>query len=164
MSEAIKHLFPCEVIGANAMRELGIEIGKHLRPGDVVALIGNLGAGKTLLTQGIALSHHYNGEVTSPTFALVNEYLSPDNTNTDLFHFDIYRLEQVEEVLEIGWEDYLDRNGIVIVEWANKFPELFPLGTYCLNIEHISKKTESPDSPKPIQEGRKITLHMLEKS
>jgi tRNA threonylcarbamoyladenosine biosynthesis protein TsaE len=158
----MNELFPVEIIGAEAMRQFGMKMGEQLKSGDVVALIGDLGAGKTHLTQGIALSKGYDGEVTSPTFALVNEYLAGDDGEVDLFHFDVYRLEHAEEMLEIGWEDYLDRDGVVIIEWADKFPELIPVGAWCLAIEHITRKEKSPDDLESIVEGRKLVCQMLE--
>jgi tRNA threonylcarbamoyladenosine biosynthesis protein TsaE len=160
----MNELFPVEIIGAEAMRQFGIKMGKQLKSGDVVALIGDLGAGKTHLTQGIALSKGYDGEVTSPTFALVNEYLAGEEGELDVFHFDIYRLEHAEELLEIGWEDYLDRNGLVIIEWADKFPELIPAGTWCVAIEHVTSKMKSPDGSESLQEARRLVCEMLENS
>ena len=147
----MNELFPAEIIGAEAMREFGKKMGAHLKSGAVVALIGDLGAGKTHLTQGIALSKGYTGEVTSPTFALVNEYLAGEAGEVDVFHFDVYRLEEAVELLEIGWEDYLDREGIVIIEWADKFPELIPSGTWCVGIEHMKGV-----------EGRELVCERLE--
>ena len=147
----MNELFPAEIIGAEAMREFGKKMGAHLKSGAVVALIGDLGAGKTHLTQGIALSKGYTGEVTSPTFALVNEYLAGEAGEVDVFHFDVYRLEEAVELLEIGWEDYLDREGIVIIEWADKFPELIPSGTWCVGIEHMKDV-----------EGRELVCERLE--
>ena len=160
----MNELFPAEIIGAEAMRQFGTQIGQKLKSGDVVALIGDLGAGKTHLTQGIALSQGYDGEVTSPTFALVNEYLSTNDTGLDVFHFDVYRVEKAEEMLEIGWEDYLDRDGIVVIEWADKFPELIPPGTWCVAIEHMAKKMKSPDGSESLIDGRNLVCEMLENS
>jgi tRNA threonylcarbamoyladenosine biosynthesis protein TsaE len=160
----MNELFPIEIVGAEAMRRFGIEMGQQLKSGDVVALIGDLGAGKTHLTQGIALSKGYKGEVTSPTFALINEYLAGDGGEVDVFHFDVYRLENMEEMLEIGWEDYLDRNGIVVIEWADKFPELIPVGAWCVAIDHAECKSKSPDGSESIVAGRHLVCEMLENS
>lgn len=157
-------LFPVEIIGAEAMREFGVKMGKHLKSGDVVALIGDLGAGKTHLTQGIALSKGYQGDVTSPTFALVNEYLAGDDGELDVFHFDVYRLEKAEEMLDIGWEDYLVREGVIVIEWADKFPELIPAGTWCVGIEHVMRKLKSPDGSESLVEGRRMVCALLEES
>lgn len=157
----MNELFPAEIIGAEAMKDFGAQMGNLLKTGDIVALIGDLGAGKTHLTQGIAQSMNYRGEVTSPTFALVNEYLAEDVDSLDMFHFDVYRLEEAEELLQIGWEDYLERDGVIVIEWADKFPELIPEGTWCIGIEHTVMKTLKKDGSHAIQEGRKLVCEVL---
>jgi tRNA threonylcarbamoyladenosine biosynthesis protein TsaE len=101
----------------------GRTLAGTLRVGDIVALVGNLGAGKTHAAKGIVAGLGSAAEVTSPTFTLVHEY--PDG-RIPAFHFDFYRLDSTAELPGIGWEDYLDADGIVIVEWADKFPEAIP--------------------------------------
>ena len=157
----MNELFPAEIIGAEAMRAFGAKVGNLLKSGDVVALIGDLGAGKTHITQGITQSMGYEGEVTSPTFALVNEYLCEASEALDVFHFDVYRLEEAEELLQIGWEDYLERDGVIIIEWADKFPELIPAGTWCIGIEHARFEEQNEYGSKAIQEGRKLVCELL---
>ena len=93
---------------------LGAALAARLRPGDVVAYLGDLGAGKTAFTRGLARGLGYAGRVTSPTFTIVNEYEGP----VPLFHFDMYRLGGEEDLFDIGWEDYLDRGGVCAVEWS----------------------------------------------
>ena len=137
----MKHLFPIKIADPVAMKKFGKEIGSHLKAGDVLALVGDLGAGKTHITQGIAECFGYLKEVTSPTFALVNEYETGADL-PDLIHFDLYRLDQPEDLLEIGWEDYLEREAILVVEWADRFPELMPSGTKCVLIEHLEQGRE----------------------
>ncbi|WP_143158167.1 tRNA (adenosine(37)-N6)-threonylcarbamoyltransferase complex ATPase subunit type 1 TsaE [Rubritalea squalenifaciens] len=127
-------LFPTEILDPEAMKRFGAQIANHLRPGDIVALVGDLGAGKTHITQGICAALGHQGEVTSPTFALVNEYT---DSTPPIMHFDLYRMENAQELLDIGWEDYLERDAILIVEWADRFPELIPEGTHCIHIEHL---------------------------
>ena len=116
------------------MIEYGKEIGGQLKRGSVVALSGDLGAGKTHFSKGIVLGLGNTDQVTSPTFALVQEYRGG---RLPVFHFDFYRLESVRELIQLGWDDYLDEEGVVIVEWAEKFPEVFPEGTisFQLSIE-----------------------------
>ncbi|MFT4547569.1 MAG: tRNA threonylcarbamoyladenosine biosynthesis protein TsaE [Pseudoalteromonas tetraodonis] len=104
----------------------GREIASGLQAGDTLALVGDLGAGKTHFTKGIVAGIGSDRPVTSPTFTLVHEY---QGGRLPVFHFDFYRLESAEELLNIGWDDYLDANGIAIVEWADKFPELLPDNT-----------------------------------
>ena len=95
--------------------ELGAQLAARLRPGDVVAYTGDLGAGKTAFTRGIARGLWIPERVTSPTFTIVNEY---EGGRLPLFHFDLYRLGDPEELFDIGWEDYLARGGVCAVEWS----------------------------------------------
>ena len=94
---------------------LGASLAARLRPGDVVAYLGDLGAGKTAFTRGLARGLGYTGRVTSPTFTIVNEY---EGGRLPLFHFDMYRLGSSDELFDIGWEDYLARGGVCAVEWS----------------------------------------------
>lgn len=96
---------------------LGRRLAAALSPGAVVAYRGGLGMGKTAFTRGLARGLGYEGRVTSPTFTIVNEY---EGGRLPLFHFDMYRLESEEELFDIGWEDYLHRGGVCVVEWSEK--------------------------------------------
>lgn len=109
-----------------AMQELGRRAAAELQPGMVVALVGGLGAGKTHWTKGLVAGLGSAAEVTSPTFGLVHEYAGG---SMPVFHFDFYRLEASEELLALGWDEYLDAGGVVIAEWGDKFAELLPAGT-----------------------------------
>ncbi len=111
--------------------ELGRQFAERLRAGDVVALDGDLGAGKTQFVKGLAAGLGHEGEVTSPTFTLVHEYTGG---RLPLFHFDFYRMESEAEVLRIGLDDYLDAGGVAAIEWAGKFPALLPRGTHWLHL------------------------------
>jgi len=130
MDNLLENYFPATIESAEAMVKFGQTIAIHLRPGDVLALIGNLGAGKTHLTQGIAKHFGYQGSVTSPTFGLIHEY-----EGSPLIHSDLYRLEKPSELLAIGWEEYLERNSIIIVEWADRFPDLIPQNSHWIKID-----------------------------
>ena len=94
---------------------LGAALGKKLAPGTVIAYQGDLGAGKTAFTRGVACGLGAKESVTSPTYTIVNEYLSG---KYPLFHFDMYRLASSDDLFDIGWEDYLDRGGVCAVEWS----------------------------------------------
>ena len=94
---------------------LGEKLAKILQPGTVIAYTGDLGAGKTAFTRGLARGLGYAEPVTSPTYTIVNEYLGG---RLPLFHFDMYRLSSSDDLWDIGWEDYLDRGGICAVEWS----------------------------------------------
>ena len=94
---------------------VGEALGKALAPGTVIAYRGDLGAGKTAFTRGVARGLGCMEQVTSPTYTIVNEYLSG---RMPLFHFDMYRLGSSDELFDIGWEDYLERQGVCAVEWS----------------------------------------------
>jgi len=129
---------------------LGARLAERLRPGDVVALYGYLGAGKTALVRGMARGLGIRTGVSSPTFTIVNEYLGP----TPLFHFDMYRLAGAEELFEIGWEDYLLRGGICVVEWSENVEEAFPPETIRIAIEKTGEDTRRIRVTPP--EGREL--------
>ena len=100
---------------ADETQALGQRLAKRLLPGDVIAYFGDLGAGKTALTRGIAQGLGVTDLVTSPTYTIVNEYLTG---RIPLFHFDMYRLGSSDELFDIGWEDYLARGGVCAVVWS----------------------------------------------
>ena len=94
---------------------VGRKLAAQLQPGDVLGYYGDLGAGKTAFTRGLAAGLGVTEPVTSPTYTIVNEYLSG---RLPLFHFDMYRLSSSDELFDIGWEDYLQRGGVCAVEWS----------------------------------------------
>ena len=100
--------------------KIGEKMAKALPAGTILAYRGDLGAGKTAFTRGLARGLGANEPVTSPTYTIVNEYLSG---RLPLFHFDMYRLRSADDLFDIGWEDYLDRNGICAVEWSENVAE-----------------------------------------
>ena len=95
--------------------KVGEALGKRLQPGTILAYEGDLGAGKTASTRGLARGLGAKEQVTSPTYTIVNEYLSG---RMPLFHFDMYRLASADDLWDIGWEDYLERGGVCAVEWS----------------------------------------------
>ena len=99
---------------------IGFALGKILSPGTIIAYLGDLGAGKTAFTRGLARGLGCADMVTSPTYTIVNEYLSG---RMPLFHFDMYRLSSADDLFDIGWEDYLDRGGVCAVEWSENVAE-----------------------------------------
>ena len=112
---------------------LGEKLGKLLRPGTVLAYLGDLGAGKTAFTRGLARGLGCRETVTSPTYTMVNEYLGG---RLPLFHFDMYRLASSDDLWDIGWEDYLDRQGVCAVEWSATVPEAMT-GALTVRIEKL---------------------------
>ena len=105
------------------MEALGRMAAAMVQSGSVIALVGGLGAGKTHWTKGFVAGLGSAAEVTSPTFGLVHEY---SGGRLEVFHFDFYRLESADELLAVGWDEYLEENGVVIAEWGDKFPEILP--------------------------------------
>ena len=100
--------------------EVGFLLGQRLTQGVIIAYRGDLGAGKTAFTRGLARGLGCTESVTSPTYTIVNEYLSG---RLPLFHFDMYRLSSAEDLWGIGWDDYLDRGGVCAVEWSENVEE-----------------------------------------
>ena len=113
--------------------ELGRDFASRVNAGGVLALIGDLGAGKTHFVKGLAIGLGTSTEATSPTFTLIHEYR---DGRLPLFHFDLYRLESDDELLRIGFDDYLDSAGVLAIEWADKFPALMPPQTKWLRFSH----------------------------
>jgi tRNA threonylcarbamoyladenosine biosynthesis protein TsaE len=99
------------------------EMATRLRPGAVIGLNGELGSGKTQFVKGLAAGLGFTGEVTSPTFTLIHEYVGG---RLPIYHFDFYRLESEEEVVRLGLEEYLLGDGVCVIEWAGKFRQLLP--------------------------------------
>lgn len=120
-------------------RDFGIELAKTLKPNTVIALIGELGTGKTTLTKYIAEGLGVKEMITSPTFTIVSEHRSG---RLPLFHFDVYRLKNGEEFFEIGGEEYFCGGGISIVEWGDRVAECLPEDTLCIFIEYGGKEGE----------------------
>ncbi len=111
-------------------KDVAKNFARSLASGDIVALVGDLGAGKTAFTKGVAEFFDIDGEVSSPTFTVVNEY----NGTLDIFHFDAYRLENVD-VDNCDWmDDYFFGDGICIIEWAQNIEAVLPKGYYLVNI------------------------------
>ena len=100
--------------------KVGEALGKVLKPGSILAYAGDLGAGKTAFTRGLARGLGAAEQVTSPTYTIVNEYLTG---RMPLFHFDMYRLSSADDLWDIGWEDYLERGGVCAGEWSENVAE-----------------------------------------
>ena len=135
-----------ESYSAEDTLELGKKLGANAAPGDVYTLIGDLGVGKTVLTQGIALGLEIEEPICSPTFTIVQVY---EEGRMPFYHFDVYRIGDVEEMDEIGYEDYFYGQGLCMIEWANLIPEILPT--------HYKEITIEKDLEKGF-DYRKITL------
>ena len=116
---------------------LGKQIGKNAKEKDVYALLGDLGVGKTVFTKGVAEGLGIKEPVNSPTFTIVQEYTEG---RLPFYHFDVYRIGDIEEMDEIGYEDYFYGQGVSFVEWANLIEEIMPENTVWITIEKDLKK------------------------
>ena len=136
----------CEYITNSAQQteQLGEKLGQILKPGTVLAFTGDLGAGKTAFTRGLARGLEIPERITSPTFTIVNEY---EGGRLPLFHFDMYRLGSSDELFDIGWEDYLVRGGVCAVEWSENVDDVLDSDTIRVDI----RRGESDDQ-------RRITI------
>lgn len=114
--------------------KLGIQLGKMAKAGDIICLIGDLGTGKTHLTKGIAKGLGINDYITSPTFNIVNEY---SGSGLKLYHFDVYRVNDPEEIAAIGFDEYIFGDGLTVIEWANYIEELIPENNITITLEKL---------------------------
>ncbi len=114
---------------------LGIKLGKLCNPGDIICLIGDLGTGKTHLTKGIAVGLGINDNITSPTFNIVNQY---DNGRLTMYHFDVYRVSDPDEISAIGFDEYIFSSGVSVIEWANYIEELIPKNFLKVEISKLN--------------------------
>lgn len=128
--------------------ELGKRLGAKLHKGDIVCLTGDLGAGKTAFSQGVGAGLLVEDYVTSPTYTIINEYMG----RLPLYHFDVYRLNDIEEMYELGYEEYFFGEGVVIVEWADLIKAIIPDTSIWIDIsrgisedERIITVTSSKD-------------------
>jgi tRNA threonylcarbamoyladenosine biosynthesis protein TsaE len=119
--------------------KLGKKIGEVLKKGDVIAYLGNLGAGKTTLTRGIALGLGLDDVVISPTFSIVNEYENENGIN--VYHFDMYRIKNETELEFTGYYDYPQRDSVFIIEWSENIKNILPSSTVFISIETIDEQT-----------------------
>jgi len=112
--------------------ELGKKIGLQAKPGQVYTLIGDLGVGKTVFTQGVALGLEITEPISSPTFTIIQVY---EEGRMPFYHFDVYRIGDIEEMEEIGYDDYFFGEGICLIEWANLIEEILPKDIIAITIE-----------------------------
>lgn len=126
-----------ESFSAEDTLNLGREMGRSAQPGDVYTLVGDLGVGKTVLTQGIAEGLEIDEAICSPTFTIVQVY---EDGRMPFYHFDVYRIGDVEEMDEIGYEDYFYGEGLCMIEWANLIEEILPKKRKEITIEKDLEK------------------------
>lgn len=128
-----------EIHNVSDTTQLGIKLGKLLNPGDIICLTGDLGAGKTHITKGVALGLGIDDTITSPTFTIVNEY---ESGRLKLNHFDVYRVSDPDEIYAIGFDDYIFSDAVSIIEWANYIEEILPQDFLHINIKKDLEKGE----------------------
>ena len=121
-----------ETRSAEETYQLGVEIGKKATRGQVYTMIGDLGVGKTVFTQGMACGLGIAEPISSPTFTIVQVY---DEGRLPFYHFDVYRIGDISEMDEIGYEDYVYGEGVSLIEWANLIEEILPDERICITIE-----------------------------
>lgn len=119
--------------------DFGKALAKELEQGDILALVGELGTGKTALTKAVAKGLGITEPVTSPTFTIVKEYPSG---RIPMFHFDVYRLESGAELISVGGDEYFDAGGVCIIEWADKIAEILPDDTKVIFLEYGEEEGE----------------------
>lgn len=127
--------------GADETIRIGQAIGRFLQKGDIVALIGELGSGKTCITQGIArgINVPESYYVTSPTFTLINEYPG----KIPLYHLDIYRLSGSQDLIDMGYEEYFYGDGVIIIEWAEKIRDILTDDTLFIHLIYVDENTRT---------------------
>lgn len=126
-----------ETNSAKETYEIGKRLGEKALPGQIYTLVGDLGVGKTVLTQGLAVGLGIEEAISSPTFTIVQEY---EEGRIPFYHFDVYRICEVDEMDEIGYEDYFYGNGVCLVEWGNLIEELLPKETIQITINKNLEK------------------------
>ena len=131
----------------NDTKEYAKQMARSVKPGDIICLDGDLGVGKTVFAAGFAEGLGITRPITSPTFTIMNIY---DEGRLPLYHFDVYRIEEPEEMDEIGAEEYFDGNGVCLIEWASRIPDAVPPGAVHVEIRKDLTKGE---------DYREITCH-----
>ena len=126
-----------ETMSAEETFEAGVALAKAAKAGEVYALLGDLGVGKTVFTQGFAKGLGITESVSSPTFTIIQEY---EEGRLPFYHFDVYRIADVEEMYEIGFDDYIEGDGVCLIEWANLISELLPEDITVIRIEKNLEK------------------------
>ena len=126
-----------ETKSAEETYELGKKIGMEALPGQIYTLVGDLGVGKTVFTQGVAAGLNISEPISSPTFTIVQEY---ESGRMPFYHFDVYRIGDIEEMEEIGYDDYFFGNGICLIEWADLIEEILPEDRISVRIEKDLEK------------------------
>ncbi|MBU5307984.1 tRNA (adenosine(37)-N6)-threonylcarbamoyltransferase complex ATPase subunit type 1 TsaE [Clostridioides mangenotii] len=127
-----------------ATKSYGFKLGGLVKKGNIICLLGDLGAGKTTLTQSFAKGLGVDDYVTSPTFTIVNEY----DGRIPLYHFDVYRIGSSDEMYDIGYDEYINSDGVCIIEWANLIEDVLPEEYLSIELKYVEDGREMILTPK----------------
>ncbi len=129
----MKQLLLTDSMSPDETEQIAVELASALKPGDIVALYGDLGSGKTCFVRGLARGLNCSRPAKSPSFSIINEYPG----NIPLYHFDLYRLENTAQIDELGWTDYLESDGILAIEWAEKIKNMLPIKRFDIYLNIV---------------------------
>lgn len=144
IESGVEYMVKIHLENEDKTKEIGYKLGKLLNENSIICLIGDLGAGKTTLTQSIAKSLEIDDYITSPTFTIVNEY----EGRHKLYHFDVYRIGSSDEMYDIGYEEYINSNGVCIIEWANLIEDILPNEYLYIELKYKENSREIMLNPK----------------
>ena len=149
-----------EILSPNANKTIEVArlLGSKLKKGDILALSGELGSGKTCFTAGLArgLGVSENYQITSPTFTLINEYKARCN----LYHFDLYRLNGYSEFEDLGYEEYFSGEGVVVIEWAEKIANILPPSAFFIKFEYVDENSRKINIQGPKKRLKELAIDM----
>ena len=120
---------------ADETYKIGLDLGREAKKGTVITLDGDLGAGKTVMAKGIAAGLGITEAVTSPTFIIMRHY---DSGRLPMYHFDVYRIEDIDEMIAVGYDEYIDSDGVCVIDWSEMIEELIPEDAIRITIERVS--------------------------
>ncbi|MEA2077680.1 MAG: tRNA (adenosine(37)-N6)-threonylcarbamoyltransferase complex ATPase subunit type 1 TsaE [Candidatus Marinimicrobia bacterium] len=132
-----KHVYNIKTLSPEETIDFGRIFASQLKPNDLVTLYGDLATGKTTFTKGVCEYLHADQPATSPTFTLINEY----NGDLPIFHFDCYRIKHPDEIIMLGFDEYLEKDGVVLIEWPEQIASHIPEDSIELHISYIDEKT-----------------------
>lgn len=140
-----KHIYTVQTHSAQETVDFGRVFASQLKPNDLITLYGDLAAGKTTFTKGVCEALNADQPATSPTFTLINEY----DGDMPIFHFDCYRIKHPDEIIMLGFEEYLEKDGVVLIEWPEQIAEHIPDDSIELHLNYIDDKTREIEIRSP---------------
>jgi tRNA threonylcarbamoyladenosine biosynthesis protein TsaE len=140
-----KHIYTIKTNSPEATIEFGRKFAAELKPNDLITLYGDLAAGKTTFTKGVCEYLNADQPATSPTFTLINEY----DGDLPIFHFDCYRIKHPDEIIMLGFEEYLEKDGVVLIEWPEQIARHIPEDSIELHLSYIDESTREIEIRSP---------------